>query len=422
MFGIGPALAATRAPVVSALKAEAGSVAGGGRQARVRRGLVVAQVALSMILLAGAGLFARTLFNLRSLDPGFAVDHLLTFSVDPSLNGYPQERVQHLMDRLRSELAGIAGVSSVSAAELGVLSGNDWRSTIRIEGYEPQEGTNMNPSFNRVGPAFFRTMGMPLVGGREFDERDMAGSPRVAVVNESMAKYFFGDGPAIGRRFGIGGGDPGSYQIVGVVRDAQAVSLRNEPLRFVYVPYRQADDVTALTFYVRTNAGAPSPAAAAREAVLRVDPALPVYDMKTMDAQVGESLFIDRMVALLSVAFGILATLLAAVGLYGVMSYSVARRTREIGIRMALGAERGRVLWLVVREGAMLAAIGVAVGLIGAAFLTRRVEAQLFGLSPLDPSTLAGAAALLAVVALLASYVPARRATSIDPMLALRSE
>ena len=422
VFGIGPALAATRAAVVTALKDEAGSVAGGGRQARVRRGLVIAQVALSMLLLAGAGLFARTLFNLRTVDPGFDVEHMLTFSVDPSLNGYSQERIHALATRMHEELAAIPGVLRVSAAESSVLSGDAWSSTIRVDGYQPKEGENMNPLFNGVGPAFFETMGMTLLDGREFDERDTREAPRVAVINAAMARYFFGDGPAIGRRFGIAGGSPTDIEIVGVVADTRSLSLRDEPQRSVYLPYRQSTDLTALTFYVRTTAGMPPPSAAVQAAVKRVDGSLPIYGTKLMTAQVSESLFVDRMVATLSVAFGGLATLLAAIGLYGVMSFAVARRTREIGIRMALGAERARVLWLVLREAAVLTSIGIALGIAGAVYLSRQIESQLFGLSPLDPPTLAGSLVLLSAVALLAGYVPARRASGIDPLIALRAE
>jgi predicted permease len=291
-----------------------------------------------------------------------------------------------------------------------------------VDGYKPKEGEDMNPSVDGVGPHYFSTMGIPLVAGREFKDTDTTASPKVAIINEAMAKYFFGDTSPIGRRFGQGGGNPTDIEIIGVVRDSRSQSIREKDGRFFYLPYRQDPEVTSLTFYVRA-AGDPSAATAAiRQTMQRLDPNLPIYDMRTMEAQVAESLFVERMVSALSVAFGVLATLLAAIGLYGVMSYAVTRRTREIGIRMALGAEKSGVRWLVLKEVALLSMVGVAIGLAGAFYATRRIEAQLFGITPNDPLTLAAAVALLLVVALTAGWLPARRATNIDPMLALRSE
>jgi predicted permease len=421
VFSIVPSLHATRASVIGALKEEAGSVAGGGRQARVRSVLVVAQVALSMVLLAGAALFARSLFNLKSVDPGFAVDHLVAFSIDPSLSGYDLPRSVTMFERMQTDLTSVPGVRAVSMAELGPLTGNDWSMTIKVDGYAAKENEDMNPNVDGVGPGYFSTMGMPLVAGREFTPADDARAPRVAVVNETLARYYFGTSNPIGRRFGFGRDKGTEVEIVGVVKDTRTQDLRKEPVRFIYIPYTQDSSLGSLTFYVRA-AGNTSPGASIREAVRRIDPSLPMYDMKSMDTQVDESLFIDRMVAALSVAFGALATVLAAIGLYGVISFAVARRTREIGIRMALGAERRRVLWLVLREAAVLAGAGIAVGVAVALVVVRYVQAQLYGLSATDPRTLAAAAVVLGAVALLAGYVPARRATVIDPMLALRTE
>jgi predicted permease len=422
VFGLVPSLQASRATVIAALKEEAGSVAGGGRQARTRRILVVCQVGLSMLLLAGAGLFARSLYNLKNVDPGFALDNLVAFTVNPSLSGYSGDRALGLFQRLQEEVAAVPGVHGVSMAELGPLSGNDWTMTIRVDGYTAKEDENMSPNVDGIGPRYFSTMGIPLISGREFTPQDTKDAPRVAIISETTARYFFGNQSPLGRRFGIGRSTPSNIEIVGVVRDARALDLRNQPTRFVYLPYPQSPELGPMTFYARVAPGVTAPAGALREAVQRLDPNLPLYDMKTMEAQVDESLFIDRMVAALSTAFGVLATLLAAVGLYGVMSYAVARRTREIGIRMALGAERGRVLWLVLREVAFLAITGIVLGLGAALLVTRRIQSQLYGLSPTDALTLVGATLVLALVALLAGYVPARRATAIDPMMALRSE
>jgi predicted permease len=423
LFGIVPAIHATRAGVIGALKEESGSVAGGGRQARLRRVLVISQVALSMLLLAGAGLFARSLYNLKWLDPGFRVDDLFVFSVDPSLSGYEGGRLTTLYRRMQEELAAVPGVRSVSMSEVGTLAGDNWSQTVRVDGYESKEGEDLNPSVDGVGPRYFETMGIPLVSGREFTERDVIGAPKVAIINETMAKYFFGSSNPIGRRFGFGRGKPTDIEIVGVAKDVRSVELRDQPPRYVYIPYAQDDSVTQLTYYVRAardDGGAI--AAGIRQSVRRLDPNLPIFNMKTMAVQIDESLFVERMVAVLSVAFGALATLLAAIGLYGVMSYAVTRRTREIGIRMALGAERGRVLWLVLREVAAMALAGIVGGLAAALWLTRQVQSQLYGLSPNDPLTLGIAMGLLAAVAIASGYIPARRATTIDPMIALKQQ
>jgi putative ABC transport system permease protein len=422
VFGIAPAWSATRPAVTSALKEESGSVAGGGRQARARRALVAAQVALSMMLLAGAGLFARSLFNLRAVDTGFPIDNLLTFSLDPSLSGYNRERSLALFEQVQQSLAGVNSVRSVSMSEVGAFTGNAWGMTVRVDGYQQKEDENLNPNVDGVGPGYFATMGVPLIAGREFTDRDIVGAPKVAIINETMARYFFGDTNPIGRRFGFGRGNPTDIEIVGVVKDIRTMQMNEQPPRYAYIPYRQDENVTQLTYVVRIAGDAAASATSVRQAVQRLDPNLPIFDMKAMAAQVSESLYVQRMVAALSVAFGALATLLAAIGLYGVMSYVVARRTREIGIRMALGAERASVLWLVLKEVAVLAIAGVAVGFIGALYLTKRIESQLFGLSPHDPLTLAAAVAVLVAVALAAGLLPARRATAIDPIIALRTE
>ena len=422
VFGIVPALQATRPAVTSSLKEEAGSVAGGGRQARVRRALVVGQVAMSMLLLAGAGLFARSLHNLRSVDPGFQTESLISFSVDPFLSGYDQNRSLTLYKRLQEELGAVPGVRAVSMSEIGALTGSGWGMTIHVDGYQAKEGESMNPNFDGVGPGYFATMGIPLVRGREFTERDVKGAPRVAIINETMARYFFGDSDPVGRRFGIGRQSGTDIEIVGVVKDVRSLALRETPPRFAYLPYAQDDSLTQLTFYVRAAGAQAHVTDAIRQTVRRLDANLPVFDVKSMDTQVAESLFVERMVAWLSVVFGALATLLAAIGLYGVMSYAVARRTREIGIRMALGAEPSGVLWLVLKEVAVLSSVGILAGLLTAFFAARRVESQLFGLTPTDPMTLGTAVALLLAVALFAGFVPAQRATRIDPLLALRTE
>ena len=422
VFGLAPALQSTRPVLTSTLKDESGSVVGGTGQARFRKALVIAQVGLSVLLLAGAALFARSLYNLKTLDPGFQSDQLLAFSVDPSLNGYPRARALSIFRQLEEQLAAIPGVRSAGASTIALMTNSDWSSTVKVEGYHAKEGEDMNPNVNAVGPGFFATIGQPLIAGREFTVKDVDGAPRVAIINETMAKYFFGTSSPIGRHIGWGRDATPAIEIVGVARDSKMSRLRQQIPRVVYTPYMQESEIGDMTFYARAHGDAAGMGTLVRQTAQRVDASLPVFNMKTMTTVVSESLFIERIVAALSVAFGALATLLAAIGLYGVMSYSVARRTREIGIRMALGAERSSVLWLVLREVTLMVVVGVAIGVPIALALSRVVQSQLFALSAQDPLALAGAAVVLIAVALLAGYLPARRATRIDPMLALRYE
>ena len=424
LFGMIPALQSTRPKIAETLKDQGNTLSGGTGQVRLRKLLVVTQIALSLLLLVGAGLFAKSLYNLKTLYPGFHADHLMTFTVDPSLNDYMQPQVRAFYERLQDNIAGLPGVNSVSAAEVSLMSDDMAIMTVTVEGYKRQEGEDTNPHINGVAPGFFSTLGVPLVAGRDFTRRDSAGAPKVAIINEKMARYFFHNDNPLGRRFGFGGPPKGKIdiEIVGVVKDIKSHTLREEIPRFVYFPYPQDENAGAMTFYVRTSQTPSALAGQLRAEVQKLDPNLPVYGMKTMATQVDESLFVDRLIALLSCFFGLLATLLAAVGLYGVMAYSVARRTREIGVRVALGATRANVLQLVMREVAILAVTGILVALPASLAISRYVRSQLFGIAPNDPWILAGATLTLAVVALLAGYLPAMRATRVDPLIALRYE
>ncbi len=423
VFGLVPALQATRPQVYPTLKNEANAVAAGSMPFRFRKVLVVGQIALSLLLLIGAGLFSRSLSNLRSLNPGFEPERLLAFSVDPALNGYPVERRLALLKQLQDDIAAEPGVVSVSLAAEPLMTDSNSSSTVRVEGYQPKDDEDMNPNFNMVAPRFFETLGITQIAGRDFSDADAPDAPKVAVVNETFARYFFGDKDPLGRRFGLGRrAETYDFTIVGLVRDGKAASLREKPLRFIYVPYPQDERVGGMTFYVRSALDPATLGDRMRKVVAGIDSTLPVTDLKTMQAQIRESLFVDRLVATLSAAFGFVAMALAAIGLYGVMSYAVALRTREIGIRVALGAERRVVLLMVLKEVALLTAIGVALGLPGGYGLGRLVESQLFGIHARDPLTFVLATSTLVTAALLAGYLPASRATRVDPVIALRYE
>jgi predicted permease len=423
VFGSLPALQIAKPDVISTLKNEAASVIGSSH-VKLRKALVAAQISLSLLLLTGAGLFARSLYNLMQVSTGMRTDRVLSFSIDPSLGGYSDERARQLFLALQQAFGAAPGTQAVSASESPILANDNWMSTTRAEGYTAKDTENLNPDVNGVLPAFFSTMGIPLVTGREFTDRDSFGAPKVAIVNESFVKYFFRGRNPIGRHIGFGSPQTAKLdmEIVGVVKDVKAVDLKRKPSRQVWIPALQDEHPSSLTFYIRTDIDPQSMARLAHRTVRRLDAALPVYGMKTVESQIRETHYIDRLITMLSAAFGLLATLLAAVGLYGVMAFTVARRTRELGIRMALGAQRGSVVRLVMQEVFLLAGIGIAVALPLAFWLGRFVESQLFGLKATDPSTLTAATLLLATVALAAGYIPALRATRIDPMDALRWE
>ena len=422
LFGLVPALQGTKTELASTLKDQASGVVGGGQgPLRLRKGLVVTQVALSLMLLIGAGLFARSLYNLKKIDPGFRTDHLISFTLQPALSGYSDDRARGMFGRLQENIGRLPSVRMASMAQVALLSGDNESRTIEVEGYRAKDDEDLNVFENDVGPGFFATLGIPVLAGRDFTSADRANTRKAVVVNEKFAKYFFHDENPIGRRVHYKREPDSSMEIVGVVREGKTVSLREESHRSIYVPYTQSR-LESMTFYVRTAQDPTAAAQMLRSEVRREDPKLPIFNVITMDRQIDESLFADRLVAALSAGFGALATLLAAVGLYGVMAYMVVRRTREIGIRMALGAGRREVLRLVMKEVVVLGAGGIGIAVLASLAMGRLIESQLLGVSARDPWVISGATVALALVALLAGLLPALRATRVDPLTALRYE
>ncbi len=425
LFGVAPAFQALQLDIWSTLKDVVGAITGDASSAKLRKGLVVAQVALSFLLLAGAGLFVRTLSNLREMNPGFRnIDNLVTFQLDPALSGYSTPRLKTLYQDLLQDVRGLPGVTSAGFAAVPLLSGSEWDSTMSVAGYHSKDGEDMQAFMNAVSPGYWTTMGEPLLEGRDFDARDQGEKFRVAIVNQKFARHFFGQQSPIGRYIGFGDGPQSKQdiQIIGMVADSLYEGPRDGVHRQVFVPFSQSEFPMSAVFYIRTSAGSTAMFNAIRRQVAQRDPDLPIYAMKTLDHQLDETLSTERMIAALSGAFGFLATLLAAIGLYGVMAFVVARRTKEIGLRMALGASQPAILWMVIRETLLLLILGLAIGVPASVLLSRYVSSQLFGVTPTDIGAAAFALVALFLVALTAGFLPARRASTIDPMGALKYE
>jgi predicted permease len=433
-FGLVPALRATRTDLISALKTPGGS-APGGRAARLRKGLALAQMTLSLVLLVGAGLFLRTLHNLRAVSPGFPTGQLLGFRLNPTLSGYDLARTKAFYQRLTDELGNIPGVASVGLASMRILSGSDWDAAMTVKGYVGPDGrSRAQPLMNQVGPGYFRTLGAPLVVGRDFttadtvvhryDDRPDQWAPAAVIVNESFARRYFAGRSPIGGRLGWGTdpGTPTDMEIVGVVKDIKYLNLREEIGEQAFLPYLASDRVGSMSVFLRITVDAAKVTPAVRARIRALDPTVAIYGLRSMEEEIHNSITSERLIASLCAVFGALATLLAMIGLYGVMSYSIATRTREIGIRMALGAGRRRVMAMVMNEVIVLVAVGAAAGVLASLALTRTVASQLYGVDASDPVTLVLATLALTLAAGAAGYLPARRASRVDPMAALRHE
>jgi len=420
VFGLVPALLSTRPDVVTALKGQAGQ-AGARSASRFRTVLTVGQIALSMALLVAAGLFIRSLVEIGRVDLGLDAADVVTFAISPERNGHEPAYSRELFRRTEEELAALPGVTSVSAGMVPVLAGSSWGTSVRVEGFEHGPDVDSGSRYNVIGTDYFRTLGMTLLAGREFTASDALGAPPVAVVNEEFARKFGLGRDAVGRRMSAGG-DELDIEIVGLVQNAKYHRVTDEIPPQFFLPYRQSESIGSITFYARTDVDARQQLPLIAPMMSRLDPDLPVENLRTLQSQIEQNTFGERILGTLSTAFATLATLLAAVGLYGVLAYTVAQRRREIGLRLALGAEPAGVRGLVFRQTAMMTLVGGAIGLLAALGLGRAAQSLLFEISGHDPVVLVASVALLALIALAAGTVPAYRASRVDPMLALRTD
>ena len=420
LFGLAPALQASSSQTIHALKEEGRSGSGGRTTGRLRNALVVSQVAVCLVLLVGATLFLRSFIAAQALSPGFDADRVVTASMDMFPSGYTGERYRDFQRRTLEAVQALPGVQSAAfGSRLPLGFGGNNSTTVAIDGYTPRENEEITINYSTVGARYFETMSIPIRAGREYNDSDTATSPRTLVINESMARRYWPDGNALGKivRFG-----PNANEVVGIVADSKYSSINERPLAQLFIPMARSETST-LRLFVRTSGDPSLLVAEVRNAIRALDPALPVYDARTLNEHMQIAVFAQRLAANLLGAMGVLALLLASIGLYGVMAYAVSQRTQEMGIRLALGASPWSLLSMIVRQGMKLTIVGLAIGFaiaFGAFGSIGAVRTLLPGISPLDPITFISVPLLLAAIALLASWIPARKAGKVDPLVALR--
>jgi predicted permease len=423
LFGLFPALHSTRPDLISSLKGQSGQPSGARSASRFRTSLATAQIALSMALLVSAGLFTRSLFNISRVDLGLQAENVITFQISPARNGYKVEQSRQLFERVEDELGALPGVTAVTSSTVPLLAGSNWGNDVAVEGFKAGPDTDSNSRFNEVGPGYFPTLGIPLLAGRDFTRADALTAPPVAIVNEAFAKKFNLGRDAIGKRISNKGPNtPLTMEIVAIAKNAKYSDVKRAIPPIFFIPYRQDETIGQINFYVRTGSDPERFLSNIPKVLARLDANLPVENLRTLPQQVRENVFLDRFISVLSASFACLATLLAAVGLYGVLAYTVSQRTREIGLRMALGAAPARVRWMVLRQVGVMVAIGGAIGLGAAIGLGLLAQSLLFELKGSDPVVHVAAAVSLSLVALAAGFIPAHRASQVDPMSALRYE
>lgn len=422
LVGLFPALSCTRHDLVASLSGASFQGSSSRSTSRFRAAMATLQIALSMTLLISAGLFTRSLLNVSRVDLGIETQALAMFGVSPELSNYSPEESRALFERIEDELAALPGVASVTASMVPLVAGSNWGTNVSVQGFEDGPDVDSNAKFNEIGPGFFRTLGVPLLLGREFERRDTLDAPEVAIVNQAFTRKFGLGDQVVGKRMAVGSGDELDIEIVGLVPDTSYSDVKSAPPPVFFLPYRQDEELGSIFFYVRGEGDPAQLLPSVRGVVSRLDPNLPLEGLGTLDAQIREGLFLDRMLTTLSAAFAVLATLLAAIGLYGVLAYSVAQRTREIGLRMALGADRTRVRGMIQRQVSWLTIPGALIGIAVAIGVGRLARSLLYELEGHDPVVFAAAALLLLATAFLAGMVPARRAARIDPMTALRDD
>jgi predicted permease len=421
LFGLFPALHSTRADLITTIRAGAGQIAGGQVAARFRTVLVTVQIALSTALLVSAGLFLKSLVNVGRVDLGIDTGRVVSFSVSPFRVGYDSLSSKVLYSRIEEALRTHPGVIGVASSMVPLLSGDSWGNDVSVQGFECLPDTDCNSRWTAVGAEYFKTLGVPLAAGRDILPSDLQGTTRVAVVNRAFAKKFGLGDDVVGKFMASDRtADSLDIQIVGLVPDIKYNTVKNAPQPVYYAPWMQQGIVGQMYFYARTRLPSEQLVGSVAAILKAIDPTLPVQDLKTLDQQVQENVFLDRMISILSSSFALLATLLAAVGLYGVLAYSVAQRTREVGVRMALGADARRVQAMVLRQVGAITAVGAVLGALGAFGLGRAARSLLYGLEGHDPLVFITAMLVLALVALGAGWIPALRASRTAPMQALR--